>query len=44
MTAKEEYESILKSGMFFEFFPQLNGNWKDDEIEFTDFVKKRNTH
>lgn len=28
--AKYEYESLLKSGMFWEFYPQLVGNWEAD--------------
>lgn len=27
---KENYESVLKSGMFFEFHPELSGNWAED--------------
>lgn len=31
---KKEYNDLLSSGMFFEFFPQLSGNWIEDELEF----------
>jgi hypothetical protein len=27
---KEEYELLLKSGMFWEFHPELTGNWEED--------------
>ena len=32
--AKIEYEKCLKSGMFFEFFPLLSGNWEKDKNEY----------
>lgn len=28
---KEDYTKLLNSGMFWEFHPELNGNWQDDE-------------
>lgn len=31
---KNEYERLLKSGMFFEFYPQLTGIWEKDKIEW----------
>lgn len=31
---KEEYDSILKSGMFWEFHPELLGNWEKDKNYF----------
>ena len=36
-----EYEALLKSGMFWEFFPQLSGEWEKDEEEFTEFYINR---
>lgn len=31
---KEEYLGLLKSGMFWEFYPQLIGNWERDKSEW----------
>lgn len=31
---KNEYESLLKSGMAWEFYPWLTGIWKDDKEQF----------
>ena len=28
---RKEYEATLKSGMFFELFPGLTGNWSEDK-------------
>lgn len=28
---KEDYDMLLKSGMFFEFHPELSGNWEKDK-------------
>ena len=28
---KSNYLKLLKSGMFFEFHPELTGNWKEDK-------------
>ena len=30
---KEEYDSLLKSGMFFEFHLELTGEWEKDKFE-----------
>ena len=35
MTIKEEYDKLLESGMFWEFHPELSGNWLEDEMAFT---------
>ena len=32
---KEQYDKLLKSGMLFEKFPELEGNWESDQYEFT---------
>jgi hypothetical protein len=29
--AKTAYNTLLKSGMFYEFYPQLTGNWDEDK-------------
>ena len=34
MECKKEYESLLKSGMAWEFYPWLTGIWKDDKEQF----------
>lgn len=38
---QEEYKELLKSGMFWEFFPELSGDWSKDEIVFTRFYNRR---
>ena len=42
MNSFKEYKSLLKSGMFFEFFPQLTGNWDDDKVEFEKIINDKN--
>lgn len=42
--ARSEYYELLRSGMFFEFFPNLSGNYLQDEKEFTKFVTERETN
>lgn len=39
---KEEYELLLKSGMFWEFHPELTGDWEKDKFEIltTDNLKE----
>ncbi len=27
----EEYDALLVSGFFWEFYPELTGNWEEDE-------------
>ena len=39
--ARSEYYELLKSGMFFEFFPNLSGNYLQDKEEFAKFVTER---
>lgn len=29
---KREYDLLLKSGMFWEFHPELSGEWSKDEL------------
>ncbi len=31
---REEYEATLESGMFFEWFPGLTGEWEQDRDRF----------
>jgi len=42
---QQEYNGLLKTGMFFEFYPQLTGNWETDEaqwkIEYSNLQKLR---
>ena len=42
MNSLKEYKNLLKSGMFFEFFPQLTGNWEDDKDEFEKIINNKN--
>jgi hypothetical protein len=37
---KAEYQSLLKSGMFWEFFPELTGEWEKDKAAFIKELKK----
>ncbi len=39
MKIKLEYEALLKSGMFYEFFPMLSGEWKKDKKSFIKQLK-----
>lgn len=33
--ARVEYRKLLnETGMFFEFYPQLTGNWEKDKLEW----------
>lgn len=34
---KEEYDQLLKSGMFWVFFPDMTGYWVEDEPDFIEF-------
>lgn len=43
MSILEEYKSLLKSGIFFEFFPQLTGNWEIDKVEFEIIINNKNS-
>lgn len=36
---KEIYDGFLKSGMFWEYFPQLTGNWSKDLFQFWMLIK-----
>lgn len=37
--ARNEYDGILKSGMFWEFFPSLSGDWVSDRKEWLEIHK-----
>ena len=39
--ARSEHYELLKSEMFFEFFPNLSGIYLQDKKEFTKFVTER---
>lgn len=36
--AKYEYAQLLASGMFWEMFPGLTGNWEDDKDIFKELI------
>lgn len=36
-----EYPKLLESGMFFEFFPTLSGEWLKDKEFFINFIAER---
>jgi hypothetical protein len=31
ITTKENYRKLLESGMFWEVYPELSGDWSEDE-------------
>lgn len=37
---KKDYEDLLKSGMFWEFHPELSGEWEKDKDEFVKYHKE----
>lgn len=37
---KSEYDALLKSGMFFEFHPNLTGLWEKDKAEWGKIYRK----
>lgn len=37
---KEEYNSLLKSGMFWEFHPELSGNFDNDKVQYKKIYRK----
>jgi hypothetical protein len=37
---RNEYEVLLRSGLFFEFYPELTGEWEKDEIEWNKIYKE----
>lgn len=39
---KEEYDELLKTGMFWEFYPKFTGEWAKDKKEFSKIVRKLN--
>lgn len=39
---KKEYDSLKETGMFWELFYSLTGNWEEDKEAFTAFVNNRN--
>lgn len=42
--SKVEYDKLLKSGMFWEFYPELTGDYDKDKLEWKKIFKtlKRN--
>lgn len=39
--ARVEYRKVLnQTGFFFEWYPELSGNWKDDKLEWFDIYKE----
>lgn len=37
---REEYDKLLQSGMFFEFYPQLSGNYDIDFYDWKEIYDK----
>ena len=40
MKAENEYRELLKSGMFFEFYGKLTGDWSRDKEEWFEIHSK----
>ena len=40
MKAQEEYKSLLNSGMFWEFYPELTGEWGKDKKQWAEIFKE----
>ncbi len=40
--AKKEYDLLMKSGMFGEFFPKYSWKWEVDKYDFLEFIRERN--
>lgn len=38
--SKLEYDSLLKSGMFWEFYPFLSGEWGKDKLQWSNIYLK----
>lgn len=41
--ARNEYAQLLHSGMFWEFFPELTGEWERDRDAYLKFYVARET-
>ena len=39
---KEDYEKLLASGMFWEFFPELTGEWEKDKELWQENIRLNN--
>lgn len=37
---KAEYDALLKTGMFFEFYPDLIGEWEKDKDQWRKIYRK----
>lgn len=37
---KDNYDLLLKSGMFFEFYPELSGDWEKDKLVIKQLSKQ----
>jgi hypothetical protein len=40
MKSQTEYKELLASGMFFEFYPQLSGDWIRDGEQWIEIHKE----
>jgi hypothetical protein len=38
---KEDYEKMVLSGMFWEFYPELTGQWEQDKDVWMEMVERR---
>lgn len=36
----KEYKELVKSGMFWEFYPKLSGEWEKDKKEWEEIEKE----
>jgi hydroxymethylpyrimidine pyrophosphatase-like HAD family hydrolase len=37
----DDYTKLLKSGMFFEFHPELSGDWGNDQDKWLQYIKQK---
>jgi hydroxymethylpyrimidine pyrophosphatase-like HAD family hydrolase len=37
----DDYTKLLKSGMFFEFHPELTGDWGNDQDKWLQYIKQK---
>ena len=42
LSFKQKHQLLKESGMFWEIYPSLTGDWETDKGEFTNLDKRRN--
>jgi hypothetical protein len=41
---RSQYEDLLKSGMFWEFYPELSGQWVKDKFAWKKIYRKNKAY